>query len=213
MKFYLDSANLDEIQKAKDLSFFAGVTTNPILISRAGIKDRLQFYRHVLSVIPKKELFVQVFSKAAEEAYKEAVSLSNLSRERVIIKIPVTNEMTNTAARLTEKGIRVCLTAVSNIRQIAVAGTLGIEYCAVYLNRMLKKNKKVYEHIIGSDRMISDNSFRTRILVASLPDENLIEPVLFCRNLDYTLPCRPYMNLLRTMDSEEWVRGFYEVTD
>ncbi|MCX7958673.1 MAG: fructose-6-phosphate aldolase, partial [Deltaproteobacteria bacterium] len=69
MKFFLDSAKLEEIEKAKDLPYFAGVTTNPILLERAKIKDREKFYESVLSLIPKKELFVQVFSEDEERAY------------------------------------------------------------------------------------------------------------------------------------------------
>lgn len=211
MKFFLDSANLSEIEKAKDLPYFAGVTTNPLLICKENTKDREKFYEEVLSMIPKKELFVQVFSKEPEKIYQEGIILSNLSRERVIIKIPVGNEMIKAAKSLSDKGVRVCLTAISSIRQIAIAGILNIEYCAVYLNRMLKEGKDAYKQIIDSDRMITENSFKTRILVASLPDENLIEPLLSLKSLDYTLPFEPFKNIIRTEISEEWVRGFYEV--
>lgn len=213
MRFYLDSANIDEIKKAKDLPFFAGVTTNPSLISKEGIKNLEKFYRSLLLLLPSKELFVQVFSKEADAAYREAIDLAGLSRERVIIKIPVSNEMIDVAYRLSDKGIRVCLTAVSSIRQIAIAGILNIEFCAIYLNRLLKDKKPVYKEIMEADEMISNRSLKTRILVASLPDEKLIEPILKCRNLDYTLPFKPFMSLLKTDESEKWIKSFYEVNN
>ncbi len=213
MKFYLDSANIEEIKVASDLPYFSGVTTNPILLSKSGVVNREKFYESILTLIPKKELFVQVFSRDAEGVYKEALSLSSLARDRIIIKIPATDELLKTANRLTLKGIRVCLTAVSSIRQIAISGTLNIEYCAVYLNRMLKTGKEIYKQISDSSKMITENLFNTRILIASLPDESLIEPILMYKNLDYTLPFKPFMNLLKTRDSEEWIRGFYEVSN
>ncbi|MCX7959767.1 MAG: hypothetical protein N3B13_12050, partial [Deltaproteobacteria bacterium] len=138
--------------------------------------------------------------------------LSGIARERIVVKIPATNNLLKAAARLTDRGVRVCLTAVSGIRQIAVSGTLGIEYCAVYLSRMLKQKKDIYNHITDSDKMIENNGFRTRILVASLPEPELIEPILSLKNLDYTLPFGPFMNLLFTDESVKWIRGFYEVT-
>ncbi|MCX7943143.1 MAG: hypothetical protein N2746_01355 [Deltaproteobacteria bacterium] len=213
MKFFLDSAKIEEIRQAKELPFFAGVTTNPILLEKAKITNRERFYESVLSLIQKKELFVQVFSDDEDNAYKEGISLSGMARDRIVVKIPATNALLKAAVRLTEKGVRVCLTAISNIRQIAISCTLGIEYCAVYLNRMIEQKKDIYHHIMQSDKMIENNGFRTRILVASLPKPSLIEPLLSLKNLDYTLPFLPFVNLSLTEESAKWIRGFYEVTN
>ncbi|GEM_PF-2172608 len=213
MKFYLDSADIEEIREAKNLPIFAGVTTNPILLERAQVIAREKFYNKVLRLIPGKDLFVQVFSKNPSEVYNEALSLARISRKRIIIKITVNNELIDVAYRLTQKGIRVCLTAVSNIRQIAIASLLGIEYCAVYLKRLLDRKREIYNEIEAADEMIDVNSYRTRILIASLPEERLIEPLLRYKNLDYTLPFKPFMNILWSEESENWIKGFYEITN
>lgn len=210
MKFYLDSANIKEIREAINLPYFSGVTTNPTLLKNEGISNRIKFYENILSLIPKKELFVQIYSLEDSDAYKEALELSSLSKDRIIIKIPVTEKLINTAYRLSDKGVRICLTAVSNIRQIAIAALGEIEYCAIYLNRIIKLKRDVYSEISEQSQMISNLNLKTRILVASLPDESLIDPLLKFPNLDYTLPYNPFVNLFKTEESEKWVRGFYE---
>ncbi|MGB9600645.1 MAG: transaldolase family protein [Myxococcota bacterium] len=210
MKFYLDSANIEEIREAGNLPFLSGITTNPTLLKKENIKNRIRFYENLLSIIPHKELFVQIFSDNDSDAYMEAIDLLKLSRERIVIKVPVTERLINTAYRLSDKGARICLTAVSNIRQIALSSLGNIEYCAIYLSRILKLKRDVYGEIAEQVEMLLNQKFKTRILVASIPDERLIEPLLRYPMLDYTLPYKPFMNLLRTEESEKWIKGFYE---
>jgi len=212
MKFYLDSANLNEIEEARLLPYFAGVTTNPILLSKQNINNRERFYSAVLSAIPKCELFVQVYSKEPEEVFYEALNLTRVNRNRIIVKIPIDINLLETATQLTKKGVRVCLTAVSNARQIVINANLGIEYSAIYLNRLLKLKKDPYREIINASESLTSLGLDGRILVASLPEEGLIDPLLKYKNIDFTLPFEPFMGLLKSVESEEWISDFYEIT-
>jgi len=212
MKFYLDSADLNEIKAAKSLPYFAGVTTNPILISKQKISSRERFYSSVLSAIAGRELFVQVYSSTPEGVYYEALNLTRFNRGRIVVKIPVSTNLIKTAVDLTKKGVRVCLTAVSNARQIVINANLGIEYSAIYLNRLLKLKKDGYKEIAIASESLAAQGSHHRILVASLPDERLIDPLLRYNNLDFTLPFKPFMALMRSVESDRWISDFYEIT-
>ncbi len=213
MKFYLDSANLNEIEEAKQLIYFAGVTTNPLLINREMIQNRFRLYNEILRLIPKKELFIQVYSIEPAEVYAEALDLAQLSHERIIIKIPLKNEFLSVASRLSNKSVRVCLTAISSARQILIAESTGVEFAAIYLNRLLKSGIDGYREITIAHNALNMTRSNFRILVASLPDEKLIDPLLELHRLDFTLPFTPFSKIAFSIETSKWVREFDEITN
>lgn len=213
MKFYLDSANIEEIEKASALPYFAGVTTNPILVEREKIQNRHRFYECILARIPQKELFVQIYSSDPLKAYNEALSLAQISRERIIVKIPLKSDLLEVASRLSNKSIRICITAVSCARQILIASSLGVEYAAIYLNRLLRSGLDGYKEITTAHQIISENKINFRILVASISEERLIDPLLTFNRLDFTLPSTPFLQIPLSRETSEWVKDFDEITD
>ena len=83
MKFFIDTANLKQIQEAQDLSILHGVTTNPTLMAKAGITDYLGFAKEVLSQINEKSISFEVFSDEINEMYDQAMVLKDLGENDI----------------------------------------------------------------------------------------------------------------------------------
>lgn len=137
MKILIDSAALSDIRQALGSGFVAGVTTNPTLLRRAGVRA---------AGVPKlagqaieagaREVHLQVYAAEVDAMLAEARELWALDPERVVVKIPATPAGYRAAARLARDGIPATLTAVYTLRQALLAHSVGARYVAIYLGRM-----------------------------------------------------------------------------
>src|SRR5581483_10153569 len=134
MKILIDSAALPEIQQALGTGFVAGVTTNPTLLRRAGVRAAAlpDLVRHALAA-GAPEIHLQVYAADLAGMLAEAEQLVALAPARVVVKIPATPDGYRAAARLAADGTRVTLTAVYTLRQALLAGSVGARYVAIYL--------------------------------------------------------------------------------
>ena len=118
MKFFLDTANLDQIQEGVQLGICEGVTTNPTLMAReniSGNENLIEHYREISKRV-KGEVSVEVMAEDYTSMVREAIDLSSI-HSNIIIKIPCTKDGLNAIHTLTERGIRCNCTLILSLSQ------------------------------------------------------------------------------------------------
>jgi transaldolase len=134
MKFFLDSANLDEIREAAQLGLIDGVTTNPSLISKEGGVD---FKRHIAAIceVVKGDVSAEVTSLDAEGMLREGRDYARIA-PNVIIKCPLTREGLKATRRLASEEIRVNVTLCFSAAQAILAAKAGAAYISPFMGRL-----------------------------------------------------------------------------
>jgi len=134
MKFFLDSANLDEIREAASLGMLDGVTTNPTLIAKEGGVD---FKQHIAAIceIVRGDVSAEVTSLDAEGMLREGREYARVA-PNVIIKCPLTREGLKTTRQLASEGIRVNVTLCFSAAQAILAAKAGASYISPFMGRL-----------------------------------------------------------------------------
>ncbi|MED3037535.1 fructose-6-phosphate aldolase [Bacillus thuringiensis] len=140
MKFFIDTANLEDIKKAYKLGVLAGVTTNPSLVAKEGIK----FEDHIAEIcqaVPKVEsVSAEVTPDAvtAEEMIAQAEELIKINGgdEKITIKLPMTLAGLEACRYLTEKGVKTNVTLIFTVNQALLAARAGATYVSPFLGRL-----------------------------------------------------------------------------
>lgn len=140
MKFFIDTANLEDIKKAYKLGVLAGVTTNPSLVAKEGIKfeDRIA---EICQAVPKVEsVSAEVTPDVveAEEMISQAEELIKINGgdEKVTIKLPMTLAGLEACRYLTEKGVKTNVTLIFTVNQALLAARAGATYVSPFLGRL-----------------------------------------------------------------------------
>ncbi|KAB2440902.1 fructose-6-phosphate aldolase [Bacillus luti] len=140
MKFFIDTANLEDIKKAYKLGVLAGVTTNPSLVAKEGIKfeDRIA---EICQAVPKVEsVSAEVTPDAvtAEEMISQAEELIKINGgdKNVTIKLPMTLAGLEACRYLTEKGVKTNVTLIFTVNQALLAARAGATYVSPFLGRL-----------------------------------------------------------------------------
>lgn len=166
MKFFIDTADVEEIKKAKELKVLDGVTTNPTLISKVK-KPFMDVVREILSQIPDKPVSLEVASTDAAGMIKEGEELAKLGAN-VVIKIPITVEGLKAVAYFERKGIKTNVTLVFSPAQALLAMKAGASYISPFVGR-LDDISHTGMDLIRQIKQIKDNyGFNTEIIVASV---------------------------------------------
>ncbi len=134
MRFFLDSANLDEIKEAADLGILSGVTTNPSLIAKEGCSDILSHIKKICDIV-KGPVSVEVISQKSDNMIEEAVSYSKVD-ENVVIKLPLTKDGIKAAVSLSHMGINTNITLVFSVPQALLAANAGATYVSPFIGRL-----------------------------------------------------------------------------
>ncbi|MBA9025446.1 MULTISPECIES: fructose-6-phosphate aldolase [Bacillaceae] len=140
MKFFIDTANLEDIQKAYKIGVLSGVTTNPSLVAKEGVKfeDRIE---EILKAVPSVESVsaeVTPAAVSAEEMIAEAEELIKINGgdKKVTIKVPMTLAGLETTRYLAEKGVKVNVTLIFTVNQALLAARAGAAYVSPFLGRL-----------------------------------------------------------------------------
>ena len=164
MKFFLDTANIDEIRNAAEYGLIDGVTTNPSLISKEG-----RSFKEIILEISKivdGPISAEVVSIDAAGMLKEAYDLAKI-HENIVIKIPMIKEGMKALKQLTKDGINTNVTLVFSPNQALVAARLGATYVSPFVGRLDDISHVGMELIEDLVRIFSNYNFQTQILVAS----------------------------------------------
>ena len=170
MKFFIDTANLDQIREAKDLGVLDGVTTNPSLMAKEGISgtDRvMKHYVDICEIVGDGDVSAEVIATDFDGMVKEGEDLAAL-HENIVVKVPMTKDGIKAIRYFTDKGIRTNCTLVFSAGQALLAAKAGASYVSPFVGRLDDISTDGID-LIEQIRTIYDNyGFDTEILAASV---------------------------------------------
>jgi len=165
MKFFIDTADINEIKAALEIGIIDGVTTNPSLIAKTG-KDFKTVVDEICAVVDGP-ISVEAISMDAEGLIKEARELSKVNKN-IVVKIPMTEEGLKAVKKVNQEGIHTNVTLVFSPTQAILAAKAGATYISPFVGR-LDDISHIGMDIVGQIVTIYDNyDFSTEVIVASI---------------------------------------------
>jgi transaldolase len=169
MKFFIDTANLDEIKEANDLGILDGVTTNPSLMAKEGITGKDNILKHYVDIcnIVDGPVSAEVISTDYNGMIKEGEALAEL-HPNIVVKIPMIKDGIKAIKYFSDKGIKTNCTLVFSPGQALLAAKAGATYLSPFIGRLDDISTNGVD-LIAQIRLIYDNYlFDTQILAASV---------------------------------------------
>jgi len=169
MKFFIDTANLAEIQEAQDLGVLDGVTTNPSLMAKEGITGEENIRNHYKAIcdIVDDNVSAEVIATEYEQMIKEGEVLAAID-DKIVVKIPMIKDGVKAIKYLTEKGIRTNCTLIFNAGQAILAAKAGATYISPFLGRLDDVCTDGLDLIEQLVTIFDNYGFETEILAASI---------------------------------------------
>jgi transaldolase len=198
MKFFIDTANLDQIKEANDLGILDGVTTNPSLMAKEGIRGEqaiMEHYKKICEMVDgdiSAEVLTTNFDTIIEEGKKLAAIHPN-----IIVKVPMIKEGVKAIKWFTDNGIKTNCTLVFSAGQAILAAKAGAKYVSPFLGRIDDSGWDGTELIGQIAHIYSVQVFETEILAASI--RNPLH-IIKCAELGAdvcTCPLEPILGLLK----------------
>jgi transaldolase len=169
MKFFIDTANLDQIKEAQDLGIIDGVTTNPSLMAKEGIAGEQKILDHYKAIceIVDGDVSAEVIGTDFETMIKEGEMLAEL-HPQIVVKVPIIREGLKAISYFSKKGIRTNCTLIFSSGQALLAAKAGASYVSPFIGRLDDISSDGLQ-LIEDIRSIYDNyDFDTEILAASV---------------------------------------------
>jgi transaldolase len=175
MQFFIDTANLDQIREANELGILDGVTTNPSLMAKEGIKGRDNVLKHYVDIceIVDGPVSAEVLSTNYDGMIAEAHVLADL-HPNIIVKIPMIKDGIKAIRYLTDKGIATNCTLVFSAGQAILAAKAGATYVSPFIGRIDDTSVdglQLIEQIVNIYRY---HGYETKVLAASIRNVNHI---------------------------------------
>jgi len=165
MKFFIDTANIDEIKEAASLGILDGVTTNPSLVSKEG-KDFRKLLDEILKIVDGP-VSAEVISTDYESIVKEGRELAKIHKN-IVVKIPLIKEGLKACKTLTDEGIKVNVTLCFSPTQALLAAKAGATYISPFVGRLDDISTNGMDLISQIVQIYSNYNYKTEILVASV---------------------------------------------
>ena len=169
MKFFIDTANLDQIREAQALGVLDGVTTNPSLMAKEGISGKDNIYKHYRAIceIVDGDVSAEVIATDFDGIVREGEELAEL-HEQIIVKVPMIKEGVKAIKYFSDNGIKTNCTLVFSAGQALLAAKAGATYVSPFIGRLDDISTDGL-NLIADIRLIYDNyGFETEILAASV---------------------------------------------
>ncbi|MFT3918950.1 fructose-6-phosphate aldolase [Cloacibacterium sp.] len=198
MKFFIDTANLEQIKEANDLGILDGVTTNPSLMAKEGISGNeaiLQHYKDICDIVDG-DISAEVLSTTYEEMIAEGETLAKI-HPNIVVKIPMIKDGVKALKYFSNKGIKTNCTLIFSAGQALLAAKAGATYVSPFLGRLDDISTDSL-NLIEEIRLIFDNyNYQTQILAASVRHSMHI---INCAKIGadvVTCPLQPILSLLK----------------
>ncbi len=169
MKFFIDTANIDQIREANDLGILDGVTTNPSLMAKEGIVGEeavLNHYKAICEIVDG-DVSAEVISTDFEGMIAEGEKLAAL-HHNIVVKIPMIKDGIKAISYFTGKGIRTNCTLVFSAGQAILAAKAGATYLSPFIGRIDDMNWDGIELIKSIAEIYAVQGYETEILAASI---------------------------------------------
>jgi transaldolase len=166
MKFFIDTANLNEIREAAELGLIDGVTTNPSLIAKEG---EIDFKQHIASIceIVQGDVSVEVTSLEMEGMLHEGRDYARIA-PNVVVKCPLTRDGLKATRRLTDEGTKVNVTLCFSAAQAILAAKAGAAYISPFVGRLDDVGQNGLVLISEIVEIYANYSWKTEVLAASI---------------------------------------------
>lgn len=169
MKFFIDTANLDQIAEAQNLGVLDGVTTNPSLMAKEGItgaQNILDHYKKICDIVDG-DVSAEVIATDYDGMIKQGTELAAL-HEQIVVKLPMIKDGVKACKYFSDKGIKTNVTLVFSAGQALLAAKAGATYVSPFIGRLDDISTDGL-HLVAEIRHIYDNyGFQTQILAASV---------------------------------------------
>lgn len=169
MKFFIDTANLEQIKEAQALGVLDGVTTNPSLMAKEGITGKDNILKHYVEIcnIVEGDVSAEVIATDFDGMVREGEALADL-HPQIVVKLPMIADGIKACKYFSDKGIRVNMTLVFSAGQALLAAKAGATYVSPFIGRLDDISTDGL-NLISEIRLIYDNyGYETEILAASV---------------------------------------------
>ncbi|HAY88315.1 MAG TPA: fructose-6-phosphate aldolase [Bacteroidetes bacterium] len=169
MKFFVDTANLEQIKEAQDLGILDGVTTNPSLMAKEGITGEANIIAHYKAIcdLVDGDISAEVIATDFEGMIKEGQALADI-HENIVVKVPMTKDGVKAIRWFTDHDIRTNCTLVFSAGQAILAAKAGATYLSPFIGRIDDMNWDGIELIAQIADIYTTQGYPTEILAASI---------------------------------------------
>ena len=169
MKFFIDTANLSQIKEANDLGILDGVTTNPSLMAKEGIKGEAAITQHYKTIceLVDGDISAEVLGTSFEGIVEEGKKLAAI-HPNIVVKVPMIKDGIKAIKWFTDNGIKTNCTLVFSAGQAILAAKAGASYVSPFIGRIDDSSWDGIELIAQISNIYSIQGFKTEILAASI---------------------------------------------
>lgn len=198
MKFFIDTANLDQIREANDLGILDGVTTNPSLMAKEGIRGEENITKHykTISDLVKGDVSAEVISTDFDGIIAEGKKLVKIN-PNIIVKVPMIKDGVKAMKWFTDNNIRTNCTLVFSAGQAILAAKAGAKYVSPFIGRIDDSNWDGIELIAQIANIYAIQGYETEILAASIRSSLHIVRCAEAGANVITSPLEPILGLLK----------------
>lgn len=198
MKFFIDTANLDQIKEAQELGILDGVTTNPSLMAKEGIKGDEKVKQHYIDIcnIVDGDVSAEVISTDFAGMIKEGEALAAL-HPQIVVKVPMIKEGVKAIRYFSDKGIRTNCTLIFSPGQALLAAKAGATYVSPFIGRIDDINWEGMDLIKQIAEIYAIQGFDTEILAASIRNSKHIVDAAISGADVVTCPLSSFLGMLK----------------
>lgn len=198
MKFFIDTANLEQIREAMELGVLDGVTTNPSLMAKEGIRGQENIYNHYQEIcsIVKGDVSAEVIATDLDGIIREGEKLASL-HPQIVVKVPMIKEGVKAIKQLSAKGIKTNCTLVFSAGQALLAAKAGATYVSPFIGRLDDISTDGIELIAQIAEIYHTYDFPTQVLAASIRHTMHIVQCAEAGADVVTCPLQPILGLLK----------------
>lgn len=169
MKFFVDTANLDQIQEVNSLGILDGVTTNPSLMAKEGIKGIQAVHQHykLISDMVPGDISAEVIATAYDEMLEEGRKLAAIA-ENIVVKVPMTKDGVRAISTFRKEGIRTNCTLIFSPAQALMAAKAGATYVSPFMGRLDDISLEGIQLIQQIVDIFTNYQIETEVLAASV---------------------------------------------
>jgi fructose-6-phosphate aldolase, TalC/MipB family len=198
MKFFIDTGNLAQIKEANDLGILDGVTTNPSLMAKEGIKGEEAVMQHYLSIceLVDGDVSAEVLSTTLDEIIEEGKKLAAI-HPNIVVKVPMIKDGVKALKWFSDNGIKTNCTLVFSAGQAILAAKAGANYVSPFIGRIDDSNWDGVELIKQIAQIYKIQGYKTQILAASIRNPLHIVKCAEAGADVVTTPLDPILGLLK----------------
>lgn len=175
MKFFIDTANLDQIRQAHEMGILDGVTTNPTLMSKEGVKGKEQIFDHYRKIcaIVDGPVSAEVFATDYDGMIHEGEELAAID-PKITVKLPCTKDGIRAVKYFAQKGIATNCTLVFSVGQALLAAKAGATFVSPFIGRLDDISEDGISVVAQIVKVYRTYGFKTQVLAASIRHTNHI---------------------------------------